>query len=69
MTEWKTTFRVGLFTCAMTYRPARELKAEWRPAMPRRLSGQEWDEYRAGRNTLLAEVAAAIGGNVLVVEA
>jgi hypothetical protein len=37
--------------------------------MPRRLSDDEWGQYRAGRDALLAEVAAAIGGNVLVVEA
>jgi hypothetical protein len=68
MPEWESTFRVGVFTCAMTYKPGRELKVEWCPSMPRRLSDQEWGQYRAGRDALLAEVASAIGGNVLVVE-
>jgi hypothetical protein len=62
-------FRVGVYTCEMVFRPGRELKVKWRPAMPRRLSDSEWAEYRAGRDALLAEVAEAIGGNVLVVEA
>ena len=68
MTEWKNTFRVGVYTCEMVYRPGRELKASWRPDMPRRLSDQEWGQYRAGRDALLAEVATAIGGSVMVVE-
>jgi hypothetical protein len=65
--EWKNTFRVGGYTCEMTYRPGAELKAEWKPSMPRALSDQAWDEYRAGRDALVTEVAAAIG-NVLVIE-
>jgi hypothetical protein len=68
MTEWNSTFRVGIYVCEMTYGPRRDLKVRWRPSMPRRLSDQEWDEYRAGRDSLLAEVATAIGGGVMVVE-
>ena len=68
MTEWKNTFRVGVYTCAMAFRPGRELKVEWMPSVPRQLSDQQWAEYRCGRDALLAEVAAAIGGNVMVVE-
>lgn len=70
MTEWRNVFRVGVYTCAMTYRPGRELKVEWRPDMPnaRSFSAQMMAEYRAGRDALLAEVATAIGGNVVVVE-
>ena len=33
-----------------------------------RPSRRELDQYRAGRDTMFAEVAKAIGGNVLVVE-
>jgi hypothetical protein len=65
--EWENTFRVGVYTCKITYRPGADLKAEWRPSMPRRLSDQAWDEYRAGRDALMGEVAAGIG-NVLVIE-
>jgi len=36
--EWKNTFRVGIYTCEMTYRPGSGLKAEWRPDMPKHLS-------------------------------
>jgi hypothetical protein len=70
MTEWKNTFRVGVYTCEMVYRPGREMKVEWRPDMPkaRSFSAQMMDEYRAGRDALLAEVATAIGGDVMVVE-
>jgi hypothetical protein len=70
MTEWKNTFRVGVYVCEMTYRPGHELKAAWRPDIPkaRSFSAQMMDEYRAGRDALLAEVAIAIGGNVMVVE-
>ena len=70
MTEWKNTFRVGVYTCEMVYRPGRELKVAWRPDMPktRSFSTQMMDEYRAGRDALLSEVGAALGGNVLVVE-
>jgi hypothetical protein len=68
MPEWKNIFRVGIYVCEMTYRPRRGLKAEWRPSMPRQLSDQQWAEYRRGRDALLAEVAAAMGGNVAVIE-
>jgi len=33
-----------------------------------RPSRRDLDQYRAGRDTMFAEVAKAIGGNVLVVE-
>jgi hypothetical protein len=70
MTELKNTFRVGVYTCEMVYRPGREMKVRWRPSMPsaNSLSKQDMAEYRSGRDALLAEVATAIGGNVMVVE-
>ncbi len=67
--EWKNTFRVGVYTCNMTYNAGSSLiKAEWRPDTPRRLSAQAMDEYRAGRNALMAEVATALGKRTLLVE-
>jgi hypothetical protein len=65
--EWKNTFRVGIYTCEMTYRPGSGLKAEWQPDMPRHLSPQDWDEYRRGRNDLMQEYSR-VGGNVLMIE-
>ena len=42
--EWRNTFRVGVYTCEMVYRPGRGLKVEWRPDMPkaRSFSAQIW---------------------------
>jgi hypothetical protein len=64
--EWKNTFRVGNYTCAMTY-DEEGIWAEWTPEVPPALSDQGWAEYRAGRDALMGEVAAAIG-NVVVIE-
>jgi hypothetical protein len=61
------TFRVGRFTCKLTFADG-QLSAEWRPGLPKRLSGKEWKAYRAGRDALIAEVAKAIGGGVLLVD-
>jgi hypothetical protein len=66
--EWKNTFRIGDYVCEMTYRSGGGLKASWRPDVPKQLSPQQWDQYRAGRDALFAEVSDAIGGSVLVVE-
>jgi hypothetical protein len=66
--EWKNTFRVGVYTCEMTYSPGKALKAGWRPDLPKHLSPQDWDEYRAGRDALVAEVATALDMHTLVVE-
>jgi hypothetical protein len=51
----------------MTYNEGGTLKADWRPDTPRNLPAWAMDEYRAGRDALIAEVAAAIG-NVIVIE-
>ena len=66
--EWRNIFRVGIFTCEMVFRPDRELKVCWRPAVPRKLSEQDMTAYRRGRDSLLAEVGAALGGRVAVIE-
>ena len=41
---------------------------EWSPTIPRELKKKERNRYRAGRDSLLAEVAQRLGGGVLVVE-
>ena len=41
---------------------------EWSPTIPRELKKKERNRYRAGRDSLLAEVAQRMGGGVLVVE-
>lgn len=62
-----SSFRVGKrFVCTLTFEDG-AMNAEWSP-MPRRLRLREWRDYRAGRDAFLAEVAKAIGGNVLTVE-
>jgi hypothetical protein len=68
--EWRNTFRCGNCVCAMTYRPGRGLKAEWTPDVPkaRSFSAQMMDEYRAGRDNLMSEVAAVLGLNIGIVE-
>jgi hypothetical protein len=66
--EWKNTFRVGDYTCEMTYNEGGTLRAEWRPNVPRNLPAGAMEEYRAGRDALMGEVAAALGGRALVIE-
>jgi len=34
---------------------------EWAPEQPPRLSGEEWHEYRVGRQIALAEIAGQLG--------
>jgi len=67
--EVTNTFRVGRFICEMTFADG-HLSAQWSPDVPKRgsLSRKEVEQYRAGRNALMAEVAKAIGGDVLVLE-
>jgi hypothetical protein len=59
---------VGLYTCEMVYQPGREMKVAWRPAVPRKLSNQDLEAYRCGRDTLLSEIGEALGGRVAVIE-
>jgi len=68
--KWKNTFVVGVYKCEMTYSTGKNLmRAKWWPNLPaRRLSDQEREQYRSGRDNLLAEVGKAIGGSVLVLE-
>lgn len=66
-------FRVGRFTCEMTFdqsKGANALDCAWSPNVPTfgELTQPALDQYRAGRNALLKEVADKLGGKVLVVE-
>lgn len=69
--EWSNTFRAGRFTCTLNYQPDGGLKAEWSPDVPKAatFSSDDMVAYRRGRDSLLAEVSAALGGAVLVLEA
>lgn len=67
------TFKVGRYECTLTFPPAKRgsvsaMSAEWSPEHPGRLTPAELEQYRAGRNKALAELAAIVGGNVAVVE-
>ena len=68
--KWTNTFVVGAYTCEMTYSKSKGITATWRPKLPpaKSLSKQEHEQYRAGRDALMAEVAKQLGGSVLVVE-
>lgn len=66
---WKNTFRVGSYKCELSYTLDGELSTSWSPKLPKQgLSEQEALQYRAGRDALLSEIAAATGGNVVVIE-
>ena len=45
-----------------------QLRAEWEPNPPRRLSKQEWRQYRAGRDAHWQRIANIIGGAVACAE-
>ena len=45
-----------------------QLRAEWEPDRPRKLSKQEWRQYRAGRDAHWQKVANIIGGTVACAE-
>jgi hypothetical protein len=64
-------FPVGRYICEMSWSPIGGLRGEWSPDVPppRSLKKKEVREYRAGRAVFLQEIAASLGGNVLVVEA
>ena len=67
------TFRVGRFECTLTFPQIASgsvlaMAAEWSPSMPDRLTTAEIEEYRAGRNAAIEELAAIVGGNVAVIE-
>jgi hypothetical protein len=77
-TIYSAAFRVGAYTCSMTLDVSqfqrgglsRAMTAVWEPEMPlpRSLTAAELDQYRNGRNALMAKVAHGLGGNILVLE-
>jgi hypothetical protein len=70
--KYSSTFRVGRYTCTMTYEPgAKMVDCEWDPNTPpyRGLSRQEFDQYRAGRGAFTAKIAAGMGGKIAIIEA
>lgn len=42
--------------------------AEWSPTEPKRLSTEEWKQYRLGRNEALAQLASELGISVAVLD-
>jgi hypothetical protein len=70
-----TTFRVGIrYRCSISLPLASlrsgllEIATVWEPDLPEQLSAEELNDYRRGRDALLAEAAKHIGGNVAVIE-
>jgi hypothetical protein len=66
---WPVGRRVVTLTCPPP-RPGEVacIAVEWSPDAPRRLSATELRAYRRGRDAALAEVGAALGGPILIVE-
>lgn len=67
------TWQVGRYKCTLTVprpKPGQVMHAslEWAPEPPRQLSGDEFAEYRKGRNQALTEISQALGINAAVVE-
>ena len=66
-------FRVGRWICTITVQmPAlgvvTNMAVEWSPDMPTRLSHSQLNQYRTGRDQVVAELSHRIGGSVAVVE-
>ena len=58
------SFMVGhrRVTMAFDIGRAQPLSSTWMPRLPRRLSKNEWRQYRAGRRVLIGYIAVAFGG-------
>jgi hypothetical protein len=68
---YSTTFKVGSYSCTMTFaQSTRQLACEWDPHEPpaKSLTKAEINQYRAGRDALMAEVARALGGGILIID-
>jgi hypothetical protein len=62
---------VGDYACRMSFTEKDGLRCEWHPQVPLRidwLPKEQLQQYRRGRDTLLALVAEDLGGHVLVIE-
>lgn len=72
--ELSATFRVGRYTCSISLpiqsltSGALSIEMHWLPETPTRLTKAELQEYRRGRDALLAEAARLLGGSVIVAE-
>jgi hypothetical protein len=68
--KWQNTFVVGVYTCELSYSKRKGMWARWSPDLPpaKSLSEREIEQYRAGRDALLSEIAQSIGGNVAVID-
>lgn len=66
------TFAVGTrYQCTLTLplsSGVQSIVAEWEPDVPAKLNDAELTDYRAGRDALIAEAAAVLGGKALVIE-
>lgn len=65
------TFRVGKrLTCTMTADLAGplQLDCEWKPDVPRKLRQRDIAEYCRRRNAFFAEIGAALGQTVAVID-
>lgn len=70
--QWQNTFWVGIYRCQMSYTKRRGIWTEWDPDLPNRpLTIHEMAQYRAGRDTLMVEIAKDMGvpaSSIVVVE-
>jgi hypothetical protein len=70
----RSTWRVGPRTVTITQHVAiipgaiGQLRAEWEPNPPRKLSKSEWRQYRAGRDAHWQRIANIIGSAVACAE-
>jgi hypothetical protein len=67
------SWTAGKYTCTLTMRRPKpgavvQTTIEWSPCQPRRLTDEEIDQYRSGRNRVLAEVSRELGLNAAVIE-
>lgn len=67
------TWAVGDRTVTLTVPRSRKgqigtAAIEWTPDVPARMSGEEWRQYREGRNRALADLADELGISVAVLE-
>jgi hypothetical protein len=67
------TWHVGKYTATLSSPPLApgrvvSVVIEWSPSKPSNLTASEWDEYHAGRDAALRDMAVEIGVNVAVVD-
>ena len=67
--ELSSTVTVGRYKCTLrTTGVSGSFRCEWEPQMPPKLTKQMLRQYRTGRNLLMQRLAAAIGGDILIIE-